>query len=83
MSTTVEPDEIYGPEDHKPPVKKSDFMMTTIETPPDDQRIVAGAIGGGLMGGSVAGPVGAALGTIFGALIGAYIEEDERRKREE
>lgn len=73
MSTgaAVEPDEIYGPEDHKPPVRSA-----------ADQRIVAGAIGGGLMGGSVAGPAGAALGTIFGALIGAYIEEDERRKRE-
>ena len=76
MSTAVEPDEIYGPEDHKPPVRKMP------EHPPDGQRVVAGGIGGGLMGGSVAGPLGAAVGTIFGALIGAFIEEDEKRKRE-
>lgn len=81
-STAVEPDEIYGPEDHKPPVRES-LTMSTIETyPPDGQRVVAGAIGGGLMGGSVAGPIGAAVGAIFGAIFGAATEENERRQRE-
>jgi len=84
MSTgeAVEPDEIYGPEDHKPPVKESRLMMTTIETPPDGQRVVSGAIGGGLLGGAVGGPLGAAIGTIVGALAGAAQEEDEKRKRD-